>query len=58
MNEFTVIYSNRRTICAEVASDGKVTIRAPRFMPKRDVLQFVESQGLDSSCTTKAGGAC
>ena len=42
MNEFTVIYSNRRTICAEVASDGKVTIRAPRFMPKRDVLQFVE----------------
>lgn len=43
MTEFTVIYSNRRTICAEVAFDGKVTIRAPRSMPKRNVLQFVES---------------
>ncbi|HBV52295.1 MAG TPA: metal-dependent hydrolase, partial [Clostridiales bacterium] len=41
MTDFTVIYSKRRTICAEIGPDGSVKIRAPQNMRKRDIQEFV-----------------
>ena len=42
MRDFTIVYSNRRTICAEVGRDGHVTVRAPRGMSAKNILKFAE----------------
>ena len=42
MTDFTIIYSKRRTICAEIGPDGSVKIRAPQNMRKCDIQEFVK----------------
>lgn len=44
MEDFTVLYSNRRTICIEVGPDGRLTVRAPYSMRNREIEQFVKSR--------------
>ena len=43
MFDYTVIYSKRRTLCAEVGTDGSVMIRAPRGTPEKEIAKFVSS---------------
>ena len=43
MFDYTVIYSNRRTLCAQVKSDGSVIIRVPRRSSKKDIAHFIEN---------------
>ena len=43
MPEFTLIYSNRRTVCLEVGKDQRVKVRAPHGMPKSEIIKFVEA---------------
>lgn len=39
--DYTVIYSNRRTICAQIDREGTLTVRAPHGMPKKEIAAFV-----------------
>lgn len=43
MFDYTIIYSNRRTLCAEVRQDGSVIIRAPKGCGKKEILRFIEN---------------
>lgn len=43
MLDFTVIFSNRRTICLEVGRDQRVKVRAPYGMAQGEIIRFVES---------------
>ena len=40
MTEYEILRSNRRTISLEVRPDGRVLIRAPRAMPKKEIDAF------------------
>lgn len=40
--EYTLIRSRRKTISVEVGEDAKVTVRAPQWMPKRDIKEYVD----------------
>lgn len=40
MTEYEILRSNRRTISLEVRPDGRVLIRAPRTMPKKEIDAF------------------
>ena len=40
--EYTLIRSRRKTISVEVGEDAKVTVRAPKWMPKRDIKEYVD----------------
>lgn len=39
---YTVIYSNRKTICAEILRDGSIVVRAPKFCPEALLLSFLK----------------
>ena len=41
---FELIRSDRRTCQIQVKSDGSVLVRAPRFMPERDIMNFVSEK--------------
>ena len=42
--EFRILHSRRKTLAIEITSRGKVLIRAPLRMAKRDIQRFVESK--------------
>ena len=44
--DFEIIRSNRRTISLEITSDGRVVVRAPKYMPEADIFSFVESKSV------------
>ncbi len=39
--EYKVIYSNRKTICAQISRDGTVFVRTPRYCPEKFISRFV-----------------
>ena len=42
--EYTLIRSNRKTLCVQISPEGKVIVRAPRRCPRGYVDQFVRSK--------------
>ena len=42
--EYTIIRSRRKTLAIEITPQGKVLVRAPLRMAKRDIQQFLESK--------------
>jgi predicted metal-dependent hydrolase len=39
--KYTVIYSKRRSICAEISRDGSLVVRAPYFCPEQFISAFL-----------------
>jgi len=41
---YTLIRSDRRTLAVEIRTDGTVAVRAPKYMPERQIRRFVEAR--------------
>lgn len=44
MTDYTLIRSARRTLALEIASDGRLLVRAPRRMPLREIEAFLSAK--------------
>ena len=44
MTDYRLIRSDRKTVSLRVLEDGSAEVRAPLFMPKRDIDRFVRSK--------------
>lgn len=42
--DYTLIRSNRKSICIEIGTDLQITVRAPRRMPDSQIRAFVDSK--------------
>ena len=44
MTEYALVRSSRRTVAVQVGEGGRVTVRAPQRMPRREIDAFVAAQ--------------
>ena len=44
MQRYTLVRSDRRSIGLELAADGSLTVRAPRWMSEAEIRRFVDSK--------------
>lgn len=42
--EYTVIYSDRKTVAIQIQPDGRILVRAPKGFPEKEIQKFVESK--------------
>lgn len=44
MYNYTLIRSNRKTLCLEITDESMLLVRTPRFLPKSEIDNFIESK--------------